>query len=148
MSQSAVVERTSTSKFTSSDRKLAIVYRSIATLQPHANNARTHSRSQLRKLKASIEEFGFANPILIQSNGMIIAGHGRVEAAKLLGMNEVPTICLENLDQDQIRAYVIADNRLAELAGWASYRLSCNTCLRSISASTLRSPASKLRRLT
>lgn len=118
MSQSAVVKGTSTTKLTSSDRKLAIVYRSIATLQPHVNNARTHSRSQLRKLKASIEEFGFANPILIQSNGMIIAGHGRVEAAKLLGMDEVPTICLENLNQDQIRAYVIADNRLAELAGW------------------------------
>lgn len=77
-------------------------------------NARTHSNRQIRKLKESIKAFGFLNPILISSEGSIIAGHGRVEAAKLLKMNEVPTICLEDLTQDQIRAYMIADNRLAE----------------------------------
>lgn len=98
--------------------KLALEYRPLASLNPHANNARTHSRSQIRKIKSSIEEFGFSNPILVQADGTIIAGHGRVEAAKLLNMTTVPTICLEHLTPDQIRAYVIADNRLAELAGW------------------------------
>ncbi|WP_052200729.1 DNA methyltransferase [Terriglobus sp. TAA 43] len=102
----------------STSRKLALEYRPLASLNFHVNNARTHSRSQIRKIKNSIEEFGFSNPILIQTDGTIIAGHGRVEAAKLLNMTTVPTICLEHLTPDQIRAYVIADNRLAELAGW------------------------------
>lgn len=102
----------------SSLSKLALEYRPLTSLNPHINNARTHSRSQIRKIKDSIEQFGFSNPILIQPNGTIIAGHGRVEAAKLLNMTMVPTICLEHLTPDQIRAYVIADNRLAELAGW------------------------------
>jgi DNA methylase/ParB-like nuclease domain len=98
--------------------ELQVVYRAIETLTPFARNARTHSRSQIRKLRDSIQSFGFVNPVLINQAGTIIAGHGRVEAAKLLGMAEVPTICLEKLSPDQIRAYVIADNRLAEDAGW------------------------------
>jgi DNA modification methylase len=98
--------------------ELVVTYRKINTLTPFDNNARTHSRSQIRKLRDSIQAFGFVNPVLINTAGTIVAGHGRVQAAKLLGMTEVPTICLENLTPDEIRAYVIADNRLAEDAGW------------------------------
>jgi DNA modification methylase len=98
--------------------ELHVIYRSIDTLTPYRGNARTHNRSQIRKLRDSIQAFGFVNPVLINTSGTIVAGHGRVQAAKLMGMSAVPTICLENLTPDQIRAYVIADNRLAEDAGW------------------------------
>jgi DNA modification methylase len=98
--------------------ELHVIYRSIDTLTPYRGNARTHNRAQIRKLRDSIQAFGFVNPVLINTAGTIVAGHGRVQAANLLGMKEVPTICLENLTPDQIRAYVIADNRLAEDAGW------------------------------
>jgi DNA modification methylase len=90
----------------------------IANLQPYARNARTHSAKQLRQIAASIERFGFNNPVLIDREGGIIAGHGRVEAARLLGRSEVPTIRLDHLSPAQKRAYVIADNRIAQLAGW------------------------------
>jgi hypothetical protein len=81
--------------------ELCISYRAIETLTPYAGNARVQSRAQIRKLKESIEAFGFLNPILINGGGTIIAGHGRVQAAKLLNMGEVPTICLEGLSQAQ-----------------------------------------------
>jgi DNA modification methylase len=97
---------------------LSIAYRHVDTLRPYERNARTHSKSQIRQIAESIKEFGFTNPILINSNGTIVAGHGRVQAAKQMGMSQVPTICLSELTPDQIRAYVIADNRLAEKAGW------------------------------
>ena len=97
---------------------LKIENKPVASLRPYDRNARTHSKHQIRQIAASIKEFGFTNPVLIDSEGMIIAGHGRAEAAKLLGMGQVPTIRLENLSRDQIRAYVLADNRLAEKAGW------------------------------
>jgi len=87
-------------------------------LMPNPHNARTHNRHQRRQIAASIRAFGFTNPVLIDSRNVIIAGHGRVEAAKLLGIDQVPTVRLEGLTEDQIRAYVIADNRLAEKAGW------------------------------
>lgn len=90
----------------------------IDALLPNPCNARTHSRHQLRQIAASIKAFGFTNPVLIDDGNTIVAGHGRVEAAKLLGIDRVPTVRLEGLTQDQIRAYVIADNRLAEKAGW------------------------------
>lgn len=109
---------TRVSRQPSTTQPLTITYRSPADLRPHRNNARTHSRAQIKKIQASIREFGFANPVLIRGDGTIIAGHGRVAAAKLLGMEQVPTITIEHLSEDQIRAYVIADNRLAELAGW------------------------------
>ena len=98
--------------------RLKITYQSPAVLQPRATNPRTHSKKQIRQIAASIERFGFNNPVLIDSRGRIVAGHGRVEAAKLLGLNYVPTIRLEDLTDDEIRAYVIADNKLAENAGW------------------------------
>ncbi len=97
---------------------LSVQDRPITDLKPYSCNARTHSEKQLRQIAVSIEEFGFTNPVLIKKGGQIIAGHGRVEAAKLLGRTHVPTIELGHLSPEQVRAYIIADNRLAEKAGW------------------------------
>ncbi len=99
-------------------RSLSVEFLPITALKPYSGNARTHSKKQIRKIAESIRAYGFINPILIDRNNRIIAGHGRVEAAKLLGLETVPTICIEHLTEDQIRAYIIADNRLAEEAGW------------------------------
>jgi DNA modification methylase len=90
----------------------------ISRLQPCRGNARTHSKKQVRQIADSILRFGFTNPVLISDNDEIIAGHGRVEAAKLLGMESVPTLRLSHLSAAQRRAYVIADNKLALNAGW------------------------------
>ncbi len=97
---------------------LNVTYRRPADLKPRAANPRTHSKKQIRQIADSIERFGFNNPALIDRAGGIVAGHGRVEAAKLLGIEQVPTIGLEDMTEAEIRAYVIADNRLAENAGW------------------------------
>jgi ParB-like chromosome segregation protein Spo0J len=91
---------------------------SPGALRPYAGNARTHSKRQIRKIAKSIERFGFCNPVLIDDNLQIIAGHGRVEAAKLIGMQAVPTVRLSHLNEADKRAYILADNRLAEDAGW------------------------------
>ncbi|MHC4406426.1 MAG: site-specific DNA-methyltransferase [Planctomycetota bacterium] len=93
-------------------------WRTVDELAPYTRNARTHTKKQIHQIAASIKEFGFTNPVLIDASGGIIAGHGRLEAAKLLGLHKVPTIRLDHLTDAQKRAYVIADNRLAELAGW------------------------------
>jgi|ERR1022692_394570 ParB-like chromosome segregation protein Spo0J len=98
--------------------ELAVVYQEIQQLVPYPRNARTHSKRQIRQIADSIGAFGFTNPVLVDRSGTIVAGHGRVQAAKLLGMKKVPTICLESLNEDQIRAYILADNKLAEKAGW------------------------------
>src|SRR5690242_9182089 len=90
----------------------------IASLHPHDNNARTHSRHQIKQIARSIERFGFNNPVLIDRSNRIIAGHGRVAAAKLLGHETVPTLRIEHLSEEEKRAFIIADNRLAEKAGW------------------------------
>ncbi len=90
----------------------------VSSLIPYARNSRTHSEEQVTQIAASIREFGFTNPVLIDSNGTIIAGHGRVMAAKKVGLTEVPCIRLQHLSESQIRAYVIADNKLALNAGW------------------------------
>ena len=90
----------------------------IDALVPYENNARTHSSEQLEKIKASIQEFGFINPILIDGKFNVIAGHGRIEAAKLEGYTELPCLFVEDLSDAQKRAYIIADNRLALDAGW------------------------------
>ena len=100
------------------ERELSIEFLTPSSLKPYRNNARTHSKHQIRQIAESIRAFGFTNPILVDRTNSIVAGHGRVEAAKLLGMEQVPAIRLENLSQEQIRAYVIADNKLAENAGW------------------------------
>jgi DNA modification methylase len=98
--------------------KLSIIYQSVDDLKPYPRNARTHSKRQIRQIANSIRAFGFTNPVLVDENNIVIAGHGRLVAAKHLGISEVPTIRLENLSTDEIRAYVIADNRLAEIAHW------------------------------
>ena len=90
----------------------------IDKLIPYANNARTHSDDQIKKIQASIREFGFVNPVLIDKDYGIIAGHGRVEAAKREGMTEVPCVWVEHLAEAQKKAYILADNRLALDAGW------------------------------
>ena len=90
----------------------------ITALTAYPNNARTHSPEQIDKIARSIEEFGFINPVLINKDNMIMAGHGRVMAAKKLGMKQVPCLRVEGLSDAQIRAYILADNKLAEDAGW------------------------------
>ena len=87
-------------------------------LRPYNRNARTHSKGQIKQIAASMKRFGFTNPILVSDDYEIIAGHGRFEAAKLLGLAGVPAVRLSHLSEDERRAYVLADNRLAEKAGW------------------------------
>src|ERR1700680_803221 len=91
---------------------------SVDRLIPYARNARTHSDQQVAQIAASVAQFGFVNPVLVDSNGGIIAGHGRVLAARKLGYAEVPVIVLAHLNENQKRAFVLADNRLALNAGW------------------------------
>ncbi|MBX3598562.1 MAG: site-specific DNA-methyltransferase [Rhizobiaceae bacterium] len=98
--------------------KSQIEYLSLSGLRPYAKNARTHSRKQLRQIADSIRRFGFTNPVLIDSSSMILAGHGRVEAARQLGMSEVPCLRLDLMSEQEKRAYIIADNKLALNAGW------------------------------
>ena len=93
-------------------------YRSIEALIPYANNSRTHSDAQIAQIAASIREFGWTNPVLVDGENGIIAGHGRVLAARKLGLTEVPVIELAHMSEAQRRAYIIADNKLAENAGW------------------------------
>lgn len=95
-----------------------IVDRPLSSLHPYARNARTHSKKQIRQIATSIERFGFVNPILISGEGEIIAGHGRVQAAALLGLKSVPTVVLSHLSAAERRAYILADNKLALNAGW------------------------------
>ena len=90
----------------------------VNKLIPYANNAKTHSEDQIRKLQASLTEFGFINPILVDQKYNIIAGHGRLEAAIREGMDPVPCVVIDHLSDAQKRAYILADNRLAEDAGW------------------------------
>lgn len=99
------------------ERKIA--QRVIASLKPSPSNSRTHTPKQIRQIADSIRRFGFTNPILIDRHGTVLAGHARLAAARLLGLDVVPTICLEHLTEAEKRAYLIADNRLAEKgAGW------------------------------
>ena len=101
-----------------SDHPLTVEYRPLDSLVPYARNARTHSEAQVAEIAGSIREFGFTNPVLIAEDGTLIAGHGRVLAARLLGMDTVPTITLTGLSDNQRRALVLADNRIALNAGW------------------------------
>ena len=96
----------------------------VDVLIPYARNSRTHSGAQVAQIAASIREFGFTNPVLIDGDGGIIAGHGRVMAARLLGLSEVPCIRLAYLSETQRRAYVILDNRLPLNAAWDEQLLS------------------------
>lgn len=95
-----------------------IEFRPVADLVAYDKNARTHSDEQVEQIAASISEFGFNNPILIDTDQGVIAGHGRLQAAKVLGLDEVPVVVLDHLSEQQRRAYILADNRLALNAGW------------------------------
>lgn len=95
-----------------------IEYLPLTALRPYRNNARTHTESQVRQIARSIREFGWTNPILIDAEGTILAGHGRVMAARELGIHTVPCLRLDHLTDEQRRAYVLADNQLASKAGW------------------------------
>lgn len=97
---------------------LSINYKNISSLTAWKTNARTHSKKQIQQIANSIEEFGFTNPVLIDGENQILAGHGRVAAAVLLGLTEVPCVPIESMTPAQKRAYVIADNKLALNAGW------------------------------
>ena len=97
---------------------LKIVYMEARKLVPYAKNSRTHTEEQIAQIANSIKEFGFTNPILIDEEGMIIAGHGRVLASEKLQILDVPTITLSGLTEEQKRAYIIADNKIADNAGW------------------------------
>lgn len=99
-------------------RDLAVAWRPIASLRPYARNARTHSKKQIQEIAYSITAFGWTNPVLVDQDLGLIAGHARVEAAKLLGLDQVPTIAIDDLTPTQKRAYIIADNKLALNAGW------------------------------
>ena len=92
--------------------------RPVGDLVPYARNARTHTEGQVDRIAASIAEFGFTNPILVSERGTIVAGHGRALAAKKLGLEQVPVIVATGWTEPQMRAYVLADNRLALDAGW------------------------------
>lgn len=98
--------------------QLEVTYRKVEDLIPYARNARTHSDEQVARIAASIKEFGWTNPIIIDGENGIVAGHGRTLAARKLGLTEVPCIELKNLTETQKRAYILADNRLALDAGW------------------------------
>jgi len=100
------------------ERPMRIEMVDPAKLDGYERNSRTHSSAQIKQIEASIREFGFTNPILIDEAGGIIAGHGRVLAAKNMELDTVPCIRLEHLSDAQRRAYIIADNKLAENAGW------------------------------
>ena len=99
-------------------RKLTVIYKDPKVLKPRATNPRTHSQKQIQQLKNSIVEFGFVRPVLIDGEDGIIAGHGATLAAIELGMVDIPTVRVDRFTPAQIRAYVIADNKLAENAGW------------------------------
>jgi ParB-like chromosome segregation protein Spo0J len=98
-------------------------FRNVDELVPYANNARTHSEAQVAQIAASIAEFGFNAPVLIDGANGIIAGHGRVMAAKKLGLVQVPVIELSHMTEAQKRAYIIADNKIALNAGWDEEKL-------------------------
>ena len=102
----------------SSFKHTKIEQKALDALKAAGRNARTHSAKQIKQIAASIETFGFVNPVLVDSDYRIVAGHGRVEAARNLGMDIIPVIRLEHLSAAELKAYAIADNRLAELAGW------------------------------
>src|SRR5215210_1596229 len=98
--------------------RLSVTYRATASLKPDPRNARTHSKRQVEQIVSSIREFGFTNPILLDPEGVLIAGHGRLLAAKAMGLAEVPTIELVGLSDPQKRALRLADNKIALGAGW------------------------------
>src|SRR5256885_5782309 len=98
--------------------RLAVTYRAVGDLIPDPRNARTHPKRQIDQIRASIEAFGFTNPVLADPEGHIIAGHGRLQAARAMGLAELPVITLSGLSETQKRSLRIADNKIALNAGW------------------------------
>lgn len=98
--------------------KLKIIYKNIEDLIPYARNSRTHSDAQVSQIAASIREFGWRNPVLVDGDNGIIAGHGRILAARKLGIDEIPTIDASDMTEAQKKAFIIADNKIATNAGW------------------------------
>jgi ParB-like chromosome segregation protein Spo0J len=103
---------------------LKITYQKCSDLKKYERNSRTHSEAQIGQIRKSIEEFGFTNPLLVDEDGQVIAGHGRLIAAELMGMHEVPCVQVTHMTPAQKRAYIIADNKLAMNAGWDEELLS------------------------
>src|SRR6266446_4276902 len=99
-------------------KHLKILFRPILEVKPDPKNPRVHSKKQIRQIAASIEAFGFNVPILTDREGNVVCGHGRLSACRELGWSEVPTLCLDHLTPAQARAFMIADNRLTEIATW------------------------------
>lgn len=117
-SKKKIVKKKLTKKKSTKKAKLKVKNLPVKLLLPYANNARTHSEEQVKQIASSIKEFGFNNPVLIDYDSGIIAGHGRVLAANLIEMDEVPTIELSHLSKTQKKAYILADNKMALNAGW------------------------------
>ena len=99
-------------------RRLSVVYQDVGALKPRSTNPRTHSNKQIAQIAKAIRRFGFINPILVDDGNFVVAGHGRLAAAKAISLDQVPTVRLADMSEAEVRAYVIADNRLAENAGW------------------------------
>ena len=97
---------------------MKVVEQKIKDLKPYKNNARKHPKRQIEQIAESIKQFGFTYPILIDSDNVVVCGHGRILGAKLAGYKEVPTICLDQLTDEQIRAYRLLDNKTAEQSLW------------------------------
>lgn len=94
--------------------ELNIVYKPIKELKPYKKNAKKHSKEQVEQIANSIKEFGFTQPVIIDKHNSVVAGHGRILGAKKAGLKEVPTVCLEELTEEQIKAYRLVDNKLNE----------------------------------
>lgn len=95
-------------------QKLNIVYRQIKDLKPYKKNAKKHTKEQVEWIANSIKEFGFTQPVIVDKNNEVVAGHGRILGAKKAGLKSVPTVCLEELTEEQIKAYRLVDNKLNE----------------------------------
>jgi hypothetical protein len=94
--------------------KINIVYQKISALKPYKNNAKKHNKEQVERIAESIKQFGFTQPVIVDQNNCVVAGHGRILGAKKAGLKEVPTVCLEDLTEEQIKAYRLIDNKLNE----------------------------------
>ena len=99
-------------------KEMNMVDKNIDDLVPYKNNSRVHDKEQLEYIKNSIKEFGFIAPVVIDENNMILVGHGRVMAAKELGLEKVPCVCVDNLNESQKKAYILSDNLLTERGSW------------------------------
>lgn len=94
--------------------KQQIIYKNIKDLKPYKNNAKKHNKQQIEQIAESIKEFGFTQPVIVDKNNCVVAGHGRILGAKKVGLKTVPTVMLDNLSEEQIKAYRLVDNKLNE----------------------------------